>query len=105
GALAVEGKGGGHGCPARRLVLHLLLSAWAVDERMDRAGIRRPFGAQHLRGLARKGGELHIAVHMLREVARKRRLAGSGIAEKPEDLGPPFPQPTGDGFQRLVLLR
>src|SRR5690606_14316799 len=55
--------------------------------------------------LAGKGSELHIPVHMFGEMTGERRLAGTGIAEEAEYLRPATLQPTGNGFQGLVLLR
>src|SRR5262245_50811165 len=72
---------------------------------MDRAGVARALGAQHLRRLAGEGGEQDLAVDMFCEMTGKRRLAGAGIAEKPEKRRPPFLQPACDGFEGLVLLR
>ena len=75
-----------------------------VDQRMDGARIGRALGAQHLRRLAGEGGELHLAVDMLGEIARQRRLAGAGIAEQPENLRPAGLQPSRDRLQRVILL-
>ena len=65
----------------------------------------RALRAQHLRRLAGEGGELHLPVDMLGEIARQRRLAGAGIAEQAEDLRPAGLQPPRHGLQRVVLLR
>ena len=104
-ALAVERKGRRHRGLAGRLVGHRLLAARPVDQRMDGARIGGALRAQHLRGLAGEGGELHLPVDMLGEIARQRRLAGAGIAEQAEHLRPPGLQPSRDGLQRVVLLR
>ena len=104
-ALAVERKGRRHRGLAGRLVGHRLLAARPVDQRMDGARIDGALRAQHLRGLAGEGGELHLPVDMLGEIARQRRLAGAGIAEQPEHLRPPGLQPSRDRLQRVVLLR
>jgi hypothetical protein len=104
-ALPVEREGRVDRGLARGLVLHRLLAARAVDQRMDGAGVGRPLRAQHLRRLAGEGGELHLSVDVLGEVARQRRLAGAGIAEQAKERRAPFLQPAGDGLQRLVLLR
>ncbi|MNL79860.1 hypothetical protein D3C87_2065590 [compost metagenome] len=60
---------------------------------MDGLGVAGALGAQHLGGLAGKGGKQHVAIHMLGEMARKRRLAGAGITEQPEELRAALFQP------------
>jgi hypothetical protein len=41
---------------------------------------------------------------MLGEIARQRRLSGTGIAEQPEHLRLAGLEPACDGLQRLILL-
>ncbi len=104
-ALPVEREGRIDRRLAGRLVLHRLLAARAVDQRMDGARVGGALGAQHLRGLAGEGGELNLPVDMLGEIARKRRLARAGIAEQAENLGTAGLQPSRHRLQRVVLLR
>ena len=87
------------------LVLDRLLAARTIDQRMDGLGVAGAARAQHLRRLAGEGRKQHLAIDMLGEMPGKRRLAGSGIAEQAEERRPPFLQPSGNGLQRLVLLR
>src|SRR5690606_23781080 len=104
-ALPVERKGRRHHLSAGGGVLHRLLAARPVDQRVDRARIDRALGAQHLRRLSGERGKLHLPVHMLCEVARQRRLAGAGIAEQPENLRLAGLEPARNRLQRLILLR
>ena len=104
-ALPVEREGRRYRGLAGRLVRHRLLAARPVDQRVDGARIGGALGAQHLRRLAGKGGELHLPIHMLGEIARQRRLAGAGIAEQAEDLRPACLEPPRHRLQGIVLLR
>ena len=95
-ALPVEREGRRDRGLAGHLVFDRFLAPRPVDQRVDGARVDRPLGAQHLRGLAGEGSELHLPVDMLGEIARQRRLAGAGIAEKAQYLRPAVLQPAGD---------
>ena len=58
----------------------------------------------------REGREFHLAVDAVGDVPRQRGLAGSGIAEQPEDRGRAVLagfclEPAGNGLQRGILMR
>ena len=67
----------------RRVALGVLRP---VDHAVDRARVAAPLGAHHERGLAGECAERDLAVHMVREMARERRLARAREAEQAEDL-------------------
>ena len=62
-----------------------VLAAHTVDQAVDGAGVRAALAAHDVGGLAGEGGEDDVAVGTFRDMAGERRLAGAGIAEKPED--------------------
>ena len=82
----------------------LVLAAHAVDQAVDGAGVRAALAAHDVGGLAGEGGEDDAAVGALRDMAGKRRLAGAGIAEKPEDRAVAGLEPGPDGGQCILLL-
>ena len=92
-------------------VRHLLATlARAVNERMDGGGAVAALAAHYGCRLAGEGGELHLAVDMLGEMAGERGLAGAGIAKQAEHLARVavrtrlILQPGGDRLQRGVLM-
>ena len=91
-------------------IRHLLAAlARPVDQAMDRARAGAALAAHHHRGLAGEGGEMHLAVDALGDVAGERGLAGAGIAEQPEYLARAarglFYQPIGNRLERGILMR
>ena len=60
--------------------------ACAVDEAVNSGGVPAAFAAHHRCRLAGEGGEFHLAVRLVGDVAGKRGLAGAGIAEQAEHL-------------------
>src|ERR1700687_2697505 len=77
---------------------------------MARGGVVAALVAHHQRRLAGEGGEFHLAIDAVGDVARQRGLAGAGIAEQPEHrrravLAGLCLQPVGNGLQRGILMR